>query len=589
MAQAPYVPFDTATPYMRPTPGLRIQTPGAAFGENVGAALQSLGGSVEKDGNELFQRAVALQELSNENDAREAQTNFVNKIAPMQADFDSLTGKASRDALQPHLEQLNQTRLEQRAQLKTPIAQKLFDQDSLPFYQRNVFASSARAGQQYKDFTVQTYHAQADLAIRDVEDHPDDLTFAKHQAAVTQAVTDATTLQYGVGEDSPIVKDAVLKAQQALLASKIKGIAHTDPDRATAMLEQNKDKLGDQYDALQSLVETRGNAVASANIVSGVIGTHLDPKDGSYDATAKQMQDEARTKAAELYPNNKLLQTEVVNALDHRMYMDTIARRNDAIDLSQSMRQLLGQHPEVINKQDFLALPGADKIVGKMTPADRKSLDQTIYNIQSKDFKEAWKINQVNANGLSNNNVQSFLEQDFNKWELDPAVRAEMQQKQIALAKNPTQDPRVGNAMSIIRTAFSTQLDAMGVDPKQKSDPQSNYNHFTGSLQEALQEWQQDHGKPAKYEDIIGPIFKQLQTQTMAHHWYGLDSQDYGYKKYVKPTMEQIPQDFRDTVVNEAAKKGKLTPTDSEIYRYYLREEYIKLFGAAGGGTSPAK
>lgn len=589
MAQAPYVPFDTATPYMRPTPGLRINTPGAAFGENVGAVLQNLGGSVEKDGNELFQRAVALQELSNENDAREAQTNFVNKIAPMQADFDSLTGKASRDALQPHLDQLNQTRLEQRSQLKTPMAQKLFDQDSLPFYQRNVFASSARAGQQYKDFTVQTYHAQADLAIRDIEDHPDDLTFAKHQAAVTQAVTDATTLQYGVGEDSPIVKDAVLKAQQALLASKVKGIAHTDPDRAMVLLQENKDKLGDQYDALESQVQTKGNAVASANIVNGIVGKHLDPSDGSYDATAKQMQDEARAKAAELYPNNKLLQTEVAAGLDHRLYLDRFARTNDTAETRNSINDIIAKHPEITSTQDLLALPEASKIVGKMSDYDKSTLSQRIFNIQSKEYSEAWKVNDVQAKGLMNNDVQKFLEQDFGTWQLSQDKRAFFQQKQVELAKNPTQDPRVGNAMSIIRTAYSTQLDAMGVDPKQKSDPQSNYNHFTGSLQEALQEWQQDHGKPAKYEDIIGPIFKQLQTQTMAHHWYGLDSQDYGYKQYVKPTMEQIPQDFRDTVVNQAAKEGKLTPSDSEIYRYYLREEYIKLFGASGGGTSPAK
>jgi|SRR5580704_572365 hypothetical protein len=589
MAQAPYVPFPTAQPYMRPTPPLRINTPGAAFGESIGAALQNLGGSVEKDGNELFQRAMALQELQNENDARQAQTDFVNKIAPMQATFDARTGKDSRDALEPHLDQLNQTRLEYRNQLKTPIAQKLFDQDSLPFYQRNVFASSARAGQQYKDYTVQTLSSQADLAIHDAEDHPDDITFQKSRGLISRTVADAAMVKYGVDENSPIVQDAVRKAQAAHVASQIKGVAHTDPARATQMLDQNKDVLGDQYDALESLVQTRGNAVASANIVNGVVGTHLNPADGTYDATTKAMQEEVRAKAAELYPNNKLLQTEAANALDHRLYMDRFARTNDTTETRNSINDVIAQHPEVTDTQSLLALPGVDKIVGKMSDYDKSTLAQRIFNIQSKQFSEAWRVNNVNAKGLMNSDVQKFLEQDFGTWQLKPEDRAALQNKQVELAKNPKDDPRVSNAMSILHAAFPTQLDAMNVDPKQKSDPQSNYNHFVGSLQEALSEWQLNTGKPAKYEDVIGPIFKQLQTQTMNHHWYWHDTQDYGFKQYVKPTMDQIPPEFRDTVTNKAMKEGKPVPSDTELYRYYLREEYIKLFGASGGGTSTTK
>lgn len=586
MAQAPYTPDFTATPYMRPTRLLDIRTPPAAFGENIGAALSHLGADVGQAGGELFTRAVALQELQNENDARQAQTDFVNKIAPLQADFDAKTGKESRDALQPHLDALNQTRLDYRSQLKTPMAQKLFDQDSLPFYQRNVFSSAARAGQQYKDYTVQTYNAQADLAIRDSESHPDDITFAKNKALIGRSVADAAMIKYGVPETDPIVQDAVVKAQQAHLASQIKGISHTDPDRAYKMLEDNKASLGDQYDALESQIQTKGNAVASANIVNTVIGKHLNTDDGTYDVTTKALQDEARDQAEKLYPNNKLLQTEVANTLDHRLYMDRFARQNDKIETTNSLNDTIAQHPEITTVQDLLAIPGMDKVVGKMSDYDKSTLGQRIFNIQSKQYSEAWKVNAVQAKGLMNNDVQKFLEQDFGTWQLSPQDRAAMQQQQLKLAKNPTQDPRVNSAMSILQTAFGTQLAAMGVDRTQRNDPQSNYNHFTGSLQEALEQWQIDHKKPATYEEITGPIFKQLQNQAMSHHYLWHDTQDYAYKQYVKPTMEEIPQDFRDTIVNEATKQGKPVPSDTELYQYYLREEYIKLFGASGAGTA---
>src|SRR5215469_1107455 len=96
MAQVPYQPFATAEPQAGGEK-IAVSTPGAAFGENVGAALQQLGSTGEQVGNELFGRAMALQDLKNENDARAAQSEYAEKASLLHAQFGSQLGKDAND------------------------------------------------------------------------------------------------------------------------------------------------------------------------------------------------------------------------------------------------------------------------------------------------------------------------------------------------------------------------------------------------------------------------------------------------------------------------------------------------------------
>src|SRR5580692_3382076 len=117
MPRVPYEPFATAQP-ISPGEGVSVSTPGAAFGTNVGEALSRLGSTTEQVGNELFTRAIALQDLKNENDARQAQTDFANKSSQMHAEFGALTGQAASDALPGFLKDQAALRTQLRGQLK---------------------------------------------------------------------------------------------------------------------------------------------------------------------------------------------------------------------------------------------------------------------------------------------------------------------------------------------------------------------------------------------------------------------------------------------------------------------------------------
>ena len=70
MAQVPYSPVPDVAPSDTATPRVSVATPEAAFGGATAKAIENLGTTVQGAGNELFGRAVALQQLNNETEAK---------------------------------------------------------------------------------------------------------------------------------------------------------------------------------------------------------------------------------------------------------------------------------------------------------------------------------------------------------------------------------------------------------------------------------------------------------------------------------------------------------------------------------------
>ena len=82
-----------------------INTPGAAFGENIGAAISKLGSTVGEVGNELWTRAVALEQLNQENIARDRQVKSAEQLSELHTNFMNLRGKEAADGLPGYLQQ----------------------------------------------------------------------------------------------------------------------------------------------------------------------------------------------------------------------------------------------------------------------------------------------------------------------------------------------------------------------------------------------------------------------------------------------------------------------------------------------------
>src|SRR5262245_34566429 len=128
MPAVPYSPFATERPDTRGVGQINLPAVGAAFGTEQAQAIKGLGQTLGHAGDELFQRATALQQLQNETEAREGDTQFALQSSQMRADFHSKLGtNAGPQALQEYTEKLKNLREGIRANLKTDMARKMYD------------------------------------------------------------------------------------------------------------------------------------------------------------------------------------------------------------------------------------------------------------------------------------------------------------------------------------------------------------------------------------------------------------------------------------------------------------------------------
>ena len=594
MPRVPYEPFPTAQPV---TGGERVnvQAPPAAFGVNVGAALENLGATGQQVGNELFTRAIALQDLANENAARQAQSDFAQKSSELHAQFGTLTGKAAADGLSGYLKAQNDLRTSIRGQLGSPMAQKYYDADSLPFMQRNVFSGAAHAADENKKYTIGTYAATTDMAIKAAGDHPTDTNFVNAQRdKIVQSVTDQVTLEKGVSEDSPIVKDAVMNAVSKWRKEQISGVMRTDPTKAQGMLDQYADDLtGPDKDVLTGQIQGRSSAVFAANFATDFYQSHLQP-DGTLDISNQEAEKQIRAEAATRMPGNPFAPEAAVQKYQSLVFHDNIARREDKVNTINAIDQAIGQYG-ITDTQQLLAIPGMDKTVEKLAQVDPKlaaTLQQHIFNINQAANRVTRDQSLRQLNGMKNNDLGSFLTIDpFDpKWHLNVSDANQIQKEQQRLVKDPKDDPKVTEAMRQIKGAFASQMQALGLMTRDKNNP-DDYDHFTGALQEALTTWREDHnGKPPGYQDLTDKIFPQLiRMHSVPGMIYGTN-QEPTFRGYAKPLPEDVPDTFRNQLANDVAKAGGTPPTDTQVYQAYLRTQFIKLFGgSAGAGPSPAQ
>lgn len=233
MARAPYVPYPNATPEVQ---GERfdLNTPGAAFGANIGEALQHLGTTTEDVGGEMFTRAMALQDLRNQADAREAQGKFAEQASQLQGQFDSLKGKNAPDQLQAHIQAMHSLRQQFRTDLTNPISQKYYDSDSMPFMQRLIFSSAGHAGSEMRSYVTGTAEATADLTSRTVVDPYSD----KEQASKNNTFErESYTMAGSNGWSEQQRQDWLTKYKSQSTLYRIDELAKRDPIAAQKLFD----------------------------------------------------------------------------------------------------------------------------------------------------------------------------------------------------------------------------------------------------------------------------------------------------------------------------------------------------------------
>ena len=270
----PYTGVPTVGPSLAPTPSGHNQPPPGAFGGLTAVATEHLGQAISQAGNEVFERANAMQLLDQQAAADSGSSQFQMASAKRHADFASLQGKDAVDGLQPMLDGVEQDRQKIRDGLTSPYAQMQFDRDTRRMQGSMMISAASHAATQQKSYLTGSIQAKVDTAANTALSLPQDDTAYQNSLADIDKQADNMASLHGF---SPEQKDNWAATQKSTLTqNRIEGIAKTDPFTAERMLDKaiaDKNIIGQDIARVTQKVyyaqNTIGARVYAGRILSG--------------------------------------------------------------------------------------------------------------------------------------------------------------------------------------------------------------------------------------------------------------------------------------------------------------------------------
>ncbi|HSW91847.1 MAG TPA: hypothetical protein VLG09_04330 [Candidatus Saccharimonadales bacterium] len=578
MAQVPYQPVPEVTPSDQ---GIHLgESPAipSAFGINVSQAVEGFGSTLERSGNELATRALAIQQARNEADADSADVEFMKQAGKAHAWFNSLEGKERVDAFDGHMKNLEDIRNKIGESLTNINARRLYDRQSRGTMGRTIFNAAGAAATADKQYIAGTAAAQMELDAQQVENDPNNRALFDDKVTRTQANAQRVAAVKGFPVGSPEEQLLTKQAISKLYLQRYTGLSKVDPFTAKKELDADKTNLMDA-DRLKAeqIITTQGRAVGSANIANQVIaaGAETPEKPGK---TLAVMEQEARDMAKKQFPNDPIMAEHAATTVATLWNKDKAAVRqedlsNDAIVTDRIAKgvkdvQDLRSDPKAAAAMD--ALPSRTQIT---IPGRIKRYNEARdYNDAHDSFRKLW--------GLSNNDLKQFVETDFTdpKFKLSQRQMDELERRKQSLIAKPTQDPRVNTALETMRGSHAAELEALGIHHRTEKN-KDDYDHYTGMLQQAIDSWQQDKGKAPTQKEISETIGPQVIQQSVRPGFFGMA---FGGNKKAFFDIDTSTDAYTKFVADQkalAVKDGRPEPSDELLYRAAQRMEYIKYHG----------
>lgn len=170
--------------------------------------------------------------------------------------------------------------------------------------------------------------------------------------------------------------------------------------------------------------------------------------------------------------------------------------------------------------------------------------------------------------GMAQADPAAFVDADMISTNLPISAKKEFIGLQTKLKTKAEADPRVTRALNTL----APMLQAAGVTKAQNKD---TFYEYVGALQDALDDWQAETKTPPKAKDVELIGARLLQKQSVG--LWGREPDPSGWGK--EPLFSvQVPDDEAARIKALPRWQG-VEPTDDLIKRYYVREQYQKLYG----------
>lgn len=568
MASVPYTPVPTVSPTTQGAPSLRVAVPGAAFGTEVAQAIGTFGKTLENSGNELFGRAVAMQQLNNESEAKDADAKYMIEAGKLHADYSALEGKAAVDAYPKYVENLEGLRQQYRTNLSNDMSRRMFDSASLSTMGRTIFNGAGHAATENKRYAIGTSNALIDAKIDQAYHSP----MEGIQGSLVDIEREIRETQSPLAGWSKEQEDEeVRKAQSKLLSNRIIGLARTKPLEAKEMFEQNIGALhGPDVDKVQKAVDLQLNITGSRVIEQKINADLRDDPMGEN----KSLQDrlaEADREAAKIAPDNAAFRDYLRSRVETTYRTSRMVKRET--DQENQEKVQAGLQQGVKNIDELRALPGVGPAFDALPKKEQNAIPRQIERYNAAKDQAGQQQTYWGLKGQAESDPLGFQNVDITKENLSQAQMKELWNLQRAKRKDAAADPRITHAMQILRP----MVYAAGVNPR---DDMDKYNQFLGALQDQLTEATTKDGKPPDAKKINEIGARLLQQQHSPEFWFS-GSTDF---------MFQLPTPAKEAEVIKADPKWQslgITPDDNMIHRIYVRKLYKDLYGGAPSAEVP--
>jgi hypothetical protein len=570
MAQVPYTAYPQDN--LQDVP-LRVDTPPDAFGVGVARAVSGLGKSISGVGNELWGRAVAMKQLDNETEAREADLKLMGELGDLHAQYSSLEGQARAAAFPKYKEDIFAAHQKIRAGISNDAARRMYDGNAMSTIGRTIFngAGTAAAGQ--KQWADQTADAELFMARKAVTDSPfDEGLLAEQEGRIRRAVASKVELRGGDLSSAP--GQALLKKElSGLYRDKIVGGAFSDAEAAEHMLDKYKTLMTpDDAKAAETAVNSKATIVAGERIAD----EEFKAGKGGPDKPQKSLEDmEASVKAQadRAFPNNPLVAQHAIANVQRKFnqgrFATTVEQRNNEQIVYQAIQD--GKTPEQI-MSDPVTKPAYDALPANSS-MKKKPLEAQVRGYRTQKEADEEEANWKRLRSLASNDTIEFLNTRLDQEKLSTGHFTQAMALRDKIIKGQQTDPRVGPAMTTLRGAIGPQLEALGIFKRTDSN-KTDYDHFTAGLQSALDTWLETHGKKPTDKELIENIAPQLmQPRTFPGRFYGTNE----YPVYKPPTYTKQYKEFDQKLRADMTDKGR-SLTDEEVYRAYVQSLYNQFY-----------
>ena len=564
MARVPYSPVPVVQPTSEGLPRPAVNAPVEAFGGAVGHALSNLGTAARDAGNEIFGRAIAMQDLQNRQEADRLVSENMIAAAPLIAEYSTLRGEDAVKGLQPHIDALDKSRKDIAAKASNPAVQRLFDSESRSFLARSVFSSALHSGQELKSGALAAATAEQGVLQNQTFHLPDDES--GFRAAIEKnhrtAEYRATLMPGGASPQRTAL--LIQQGDYSLSYHRITGMAVENPSDAAKLLKQYIDEGligGKEAEAAEVKIAGYAKGTGTDQVSRAILAKYSQP-DGTYAKPFSEMQKEVQEKLAELYPGIPGIKTAGAQALDRIRYQEKVATNIDNSDTQVQWRDYIQKGATTVSQ-----LP--KDLQARIPPQLVERFNADVMQHVRHEHEISREHSNLELRSLYQNNTEKFLETNVMKV---PGLSWADQQNWLKLQRNPQPggDPRVDKAIHNFRDNHANDL----IDLFGKKNVGNRRNHdwgmFTAATHDAIQAWQEANERAPTEKELNEQIWPSLIRKVTRPGWFaglGMTSEQELFRADV---VKEVRQDMEQ----EAGKKL----TDEEARHLYNIRYYNTFF-----------